>query len=82
MGEGTIQGQLAAPTKWQPECHEKDDWLDKLPSKHGLVFDTTTQTVSARRLRLRAILCVSTELNIQLMSDLRELYLGMWNGLK
>jgi hypothetical protein len=42
MGEGTIQGQLAAPTKWQPERHEKDDWLDKLPSKHRLVFDTTT----------------------------------------
>ena len=42
MGEGTIQGQLAAPTKWQPERHEKYDWLDKLPSKHRLVFDTTT----------------------------------------
>jgi hypothetical protein len=26
MGEGTIQGQLAAPTKWRPERHEKDDW--------------------------------------------------------
>jgi len=41
-GERTIQGQSVAPTKWQAERHEKDDWLDRLPSKHRLVFDTTT----------------------------------------
>jgi intracellular sulfur oxidation DsrE/DsrF family protein len=41
-GERTIQGQSVAPAKWQAERHEKDDWLDRLPGKHRLVFDTTT----------------------------------------
>jgi hypothetical protein len=27
---------------WKPERHEKDDWLDQLPGKHRMVFDTTT----------------------------------------
>jgi len=36
------QGQSPAVARWQPERHEKDDWLDKLPGKHRLVFDTTT----------------------------------------
>src|SRR5712691_9805536 len=35
------QGQ-STTAHWQPERHEKDDWLDKLPGKHRLVFDTTT----------------------------------------
>ena len=39
---GTAQGQSLAPTKWLPERHEKDDWLDKGPTKHRLIFDTTT----------------------------------------
>lgn len=30
------------PARWQPARHEKDDWLDKLPGKHRLVFDATT----------------------------------------
>jgi len=38
----TAQGQSVAFAKWQPERHEKDDWLDKASSKHRLVFDTTT----------------------------------------
>ena len=41
-GGGTALGQSVAPSKWQPERHEKDDWLDKASSKHRLVFDTTT----------------------------------------
>src|SRR5262245_32685760 len=41
-GGGIAQGQSLASTKWQPERHEKDDWLDKVPGKHRLVFDTTT----------------------------------------
>src|ERR1700723_3130706 len=28
-------------TPWQPARHDKDDWLEK-PSKHRLIFDTTT----------------------------------------
>ena len=39
---GTAQGQSPASTKWQPERHEKDDWLDKGPTKHRLIFDTST----------------------------------------
>lgn len=40
-GATTAQGQSTAGARWQPERHEKDDWLDKLPGKHRLVFDTT-----------------------------------------
>jgi len=29
-----------ATARWEPARHEKDDWLDKLPGKHRLVFDT------------------------------------------
>ena len=34
--------QKTAPTGLKAARHEKDDWLDKLPGKHRLVFDTTT----------------------------------------
>jgi len=29
-------------TRWEPARHEKDDWVDQLPGKHRLVFDTTS----------------------------------------
>ena len=32
----------AAATRWEPARHDKDDWLDQLPGKHRLVFDTTS----------------------------------------
>jgi intracellular sulfur oxidation DsrE/DsrF family protein len=35
------QAKPAATTRWEPARHEKDDWLDKLPGKHRLIFDTT-----------------------------------------
>jgi intracellular sulfur oxidation DsrE/DsrF family protein len=41
-GGEAAQGQSVVPRNWQPERHEKDDWLDKVPAKHRLVFDTTT----------------------------------------
>jgi intracellular sulfur oxidation DsrE/DsrF family protein len=41
-GGQAAQGQSVAPKNWQPERHEKDDWLDRAPAKHRLVFDTTT----------------------------------------
>lgn len=31
-----------ASSRFEPAHHEKDDWLDKLPGKHRLVFDTTS----------------------------------------
>src|SRR5262245_59400332 len=33
------QSTIAA--SWQPARHSEDDWLDKIPGKHRLVFDTT-----------------------------------------
>ena len=27
--------------RWEPARHDKDDWLDQLPGKHRVVFDTT-----------------------------------------
>ncbi len=41
-GAAMIQGKSTKPTRWEPARHEKDDWLDQLPGKHRLVFDTTT----------------------------------------
>ncbi len=40
-GGAALQGQGRAVERWQPERHEKDDWLDQLPGKHRLIFDTT-----------------------------------------
>jgi intracellular sulfur oxidation DsrE/DsrF family protein len=44
MSASAAVAQCQSPTvaRWQPERHEKDDWLDKLPGKHRFVFDTTT----------------------------------------
>ena len=36
------QAKSTVTTRWEPARHEKDDWLDKQPTKHRLVFDTTT----------------------------------------
>jgi len=41
----TGYGPSAAAASWQPELHEKDDWMDKIPGKHRVVFDTTTPDV-------------------------------------
>src|SRR6266705_3502072 len=30
---------------FQPELHEKDDWMDKIPGKHRVIFDTTTPDI-------------------------------------
>jgi intracellular sulfur oxidation DsrE/DsrF family protein len=36
---GTAQGFQGSP--WSPARHEQDDWLDRIPGKHRLMFDTT-----------------------------------------
>ncbi len=41
-GASTAQAQTPAAGPWQPARHEKDDWLDQLPGKHRIVFDTTS----------------------------------------
>ena len=38
----TGYGQSAPAASWQPERHEKDDWLERIPGKHRMLFDTTT----------------------------------------
>ena len=40
-GSGGTRAQSRPIARWQPERHEKDDWLDQLPGKHRMVFDTT-----------------------------------------
>src|SRR5215813_494146 len=44
IGVGTTTGyaQTSGNLRWEPARHEKDDWLDQLPGKHRMVFDTTT----------------------------------------
>lgn len=43
--EAGVQGTPpSVPDKgaWQPARHTQDDWLDEMPGKHRLVFDTTS----------------------------------------
>ncbi len=42
LGAEVLQAQSAAGESWQPQRHEQDDWMDKLPGKHRVVFDTTS----------------------------------------
>jgi len=37
----TGEAETPANTKWQPTLHELDDWMDKIPGKHRMVFDST-----------------------------------------
>jgi hypothetical protein len=39
---GTSAQAQSDGTAWRPARHELDDWMDKLPGKHRMVFDTTT----------------------------------------
>jgi hypothetical protein len=41
-GESAGHAQIAGNSPWQPARHVQDDWLDNVPGKHRLVFDTTT----------------------------------------
>ena len=40
-GASTAAAQTAPTPLWQAERHSQDDWLDQIPGKHRLVFDTT-----------------------------------------
>jgi len=40
-GTAEVRAQSRPIARFQPERHEKDDWLDQLPGKHRMVFDTT-----------------------------------------
>ena len=41
-GVARAKDKSASSTRFEPARHEKDDWLDKLPGKHRLIFDTTS----------------------------------------
>jgi hypothetical protein len=41
-GVAMAQQKAAVAPHWEPARHEKDDWLDQIPGKHRLLFDTTT----------------------------------------
>ena len=53
VGAGITIGAIAGPAapaalsqsadnpRWQPARHVQDDWLEKIPGQHRLVFDTT-----------------------------------------
>jgi intracellular sulfur oxidation DsrE/DsrF family protein len=38
---GTAAQAQSSAGRWEPVRHAEDDWLDTLPGKHRLVFDTT-----------------------------------------
>jgi intracellular sulfur oxidation DsrE/DsrF family protein len=39
---GVAMAKPKAAAHWEPARHDKDDWLDQLPGKHRLLFDTIT----------------------------------------
>jgi len=41
-GVAMAQSKAPAAGRWEPTLHEKDDWLDQIPGKHRMVFDTTS----------------------------------------
>jgi intracellular sulfur oxidation DsrE/DsrF family protein len=43
--------QAASDAPWRPARHAQDDWYDKIPGQHRLVFDTTTPDGVALALR-------------------------------
>jgi intracellular sulfur oxidation DsrE/DsrF family protein len=43
-GRALAQTKAAAPARFEPARHEKDDWMDQVPGKHRMVFDTVSAT--------------------------------------
>ncbi len=41
-GVARAQVKSAPAARWEPARHDKDDWMDQIPGKHRLVFDTTS----------------------------------------
>lgn len=37
----SAHAQQTSNSAWQPRRHEEDDWLDRIPGVHRIVFDTT-----------------------------------------
>lgn len=41
-GSALAQEKGKTTSRFEPARHDKDDWLDELPGKHRLIFDTST----------------------------------------
>lgn len=41
-GVAMAQVKPGPPARWEPARHDQDDWMDEIPGKHRLVFDTTS----------------------------------------
>ena len=41
-GVALAQVKSSSTPRWEPTRHDKDDWMDQIPGKHRMVFDTTT----------------------------------------
>lgn len=50
-GAAPAHAQTPADGRWQPARHPQDDWLDHLPGKHRLLFDSTTPDELADAIR-------------------------------
>src|SRR5580765_6142339 len=42
VGRVELANAQSSSTSFKPAKHAQDDWMDKLPGKHRMVFDTTT----------------------------------------
>ena len=42
LGASPEEVQSGSSQRWQPARHDLDDWYDRIPGKHRMVFDTTT----------------------------------------
>ena len=42
LGSGAPLANAQSSSSFRPASHAQDDWMDTLPGKHRLVFDTTT----------------------------------------
>jgi intracellular sulfur oxidation DsrE/DsrF family protein len=43
MGSVAMAQVKSSPApRWEPTRHDKDDWMDQIPGKHRMVFDTST----------------------------------------
>jgi len=41
-GIAAAQVKSSSTVRWEPTRHDKDDWMDQIPGKHRMVFDTPT----------------------------------------
>lgn len=41
-GVAMAQVKSSPAPRWEPTLHDKDGWMDEIPGKHRMVFDTTT----------------------------------------